>query len=82
MLIQEGIQNWTAPERSKSSNHGARRLFFLENDFLCKRIRNAPTRLHQLDSVLGCSHQDSVRETRLGIMVQVQDVSSVKTVNT
>ena len=32
MLIQEGIENWTAPERSKSSNHGARRLFFAEND--------------------------------------------------
>ena len=32
MLIQEAIENWTAPERSKSSNHGARRLFFAEND--------------------------------------------------
>ena len=46
MLIQEGIENWTAPERSKSSNHGARRLFFAENDcFIQKRIRNVPTRL-------------------------------------
>ena len=37
MLIQEGIWNWAAPERSKSSNHGARRLFFEENDFLIQK---------------------------------------------
>ena len=49
MLIQEGIENWTAPERSKSSNHAARRLFFAENDcFIQKRIRNVPTRLFLL----------------------------------
>ena len=75
MLIQEGIENWTAPEWSKSSNHGARRLFFGENDCFIQKNQKCS------NLIVFTRLTWSVKETKLCIMVQVQDVSGLKTVN-